>query len=56
MLCNTGLPDYYLKCFINFVIMDNFNVNESYQAIEFFLNQAKCKNISASKPYMPGES
>ena len=45
----TGLLDHYLKSYEDFVIMGDFNANESNPAMETFLNQHKCKNIIKSK-------
>ena len=45
----TGLLDHYLKPYEDFVIMGNFNANESNPAMETFSNQHKCKNIIKSK-------
>ena len=45
----TGLLDHYLKSYEDFVIMGDFNANESNPAMETFLNQHKCKNIVKSK-------
>ena len=40
-----GLLDHYLNSYEDFVIMGDFNANESNPAVETFLNQHKCKNI-----------
>ena len=45
----TGLLNYYLKSYEDYVIMGDFNANESNPAMETFLNQHKCKNIIKSK-------
>ena len=46
----TGLLDHYLtKSYEDFVIMGDFNANESNPAMETFLSQHKCKNIIKSK-------
>ena len=45
----TGLLDHYLKSYEDFVIMGDFNANESNPAMETFLNQHKCKSIVKSK-------
>ena len=45
----TGLLDHYLTSYEDFVIMGDFNANESNPAMETFLNQHKCKNIIKSK-------
>ena len=45
----TGLLDHYLKPYKDFVIMGDFNANESNPAMETFLSQHKCKNIIKSK-------
>ena len=45
----TGLLDHYLKSYEDFVIMGDFNANESNPAMETFLNQHRCKNIIKSK-------
>ena len=45
----TGLLDHYLKSYEDFVIIGDFNANESNPAMETFLNQHKCKNIIKSK-------
>ena len=37
----TGLLDHYLKSYEDFVIMRDFNANESNPAMETFLNQHK---------------
>ena len=39
----TGLLDDYLKCYDDFVIVGDFNANESNPAMENFLNEHKCK-------------
>ena len=38
-----GLHDHYLKSYEDFVIMADFNANESDPAMGTFLNQHKCK-------------
>ena len=45
----TGLLDHHLNSYEDFVIMGDFNANESNPAMETFLNQHKCKNIIKSK-------
>ena len=45
----TVFLDHYLKSYEDFVIMGDFNANESNPAMETFLNQHKCKNIIKSK-------
>ena len=45
----TGLLDYYYKSYEHFVIMGDFNANESNPSMETYLNQHKCKNIIKSK-------
>ena len=45
----TGVLDQYLKSYEDFVIMGDFNANESNAAAETFLNQHKCKNVIKSK-------
>ena len=45
----TGLLDRHLKSYEDFVIMGDFNANESNPAMKTFLNQHKCKNIIKSK-------
>ena len=45
----TDLLDHYLTSYEDFVIMGDFNANESNPAMETFLNQHKCKNIIKSK-------
>ena len=45
----TGLLDHYLKSYKDFVIIGDFSANESNPAMETFINQNKCKNISKSK-------
>ena len=47
----TGLLDHYPKSYKDFVIVNDFNANESNPAIETFLNQHKCKKIINSKTY-----
>ena len=37
----TGLLDHYLKSYEDFVIMDDFNANESHPAIETFLKSTQ---------------
>ena len=44
-----GLLDHYFKFSKDFVIMGDFNANESNPAMETFLSQHKCKNIIKSK-------
>ena len=41
----TGLLDHYLKSYKDFVIIGDFNGNESNPAMETFLIKHKCKNI-----------
>ena len=43
LLSITGLLDHYLKSYEDFVIMDDFNVNESNPAMESFLSQHNVK-------------
>ena len=45
----TNLLDHYLKSCEDFIIMGDFNANESNPAMETFLNQHKFKNIIKSK-------
>ena len=45
----TGLLDHYLKSYEDFVIMGDFNANESNPAMKTFLNQHKGKNTIKSK-------
>ena len=45
----TGLLDHYLKSYDDFVIMGDFNANESNPVMETFLNQHKLQNIIKSK-------
>ena len=47
----TGLLYHYLKSYKDFVIMGDFNANESNPSIENFLNQHKCINIVKNKIY-----
>ena len=48
----TVFLDHYLKSYEDFVIMGDFNANESNPAMETFLNQHKCKNIIREKHVM----
>ena len=41
----TSLLDHYLTIYEDFVIMGDFNINESNPVMETFLNQHNCKNI-----------
>ena len=45
----TSLLDHYLTIYKDFVIMGDFNVNESNPVMETFLNQHNCKNIIKNK-------
>ena len=45
----TGLLGHYLKSYEDFVIMGDFNANQSNPAMKTFLNQHKGKNIIKSK-------
>ena len=45
----TSLLDHYLTIYEDFVIMGDFNVNESNPVMETFLNQDNCKNIIKNK-------
>ena len=45
----TSLLDHYLTIYEDFVIMGDFNVNESNPVMETFLNQHNCKNIIKNK-------
>ena len=45
----TGLFDHYRKSYKDFVIMGDFNANESNPAMETLLNKQKCKNMIKSK-------
>ena len=45
----TGLLDHFLKSYEDFVIMGDFNANESNSTMETFLSQHKSKNIIKSK-------
>ena len=45
----TNLLDTYLKTYEDFIIMGDFNINESNPVMETFLNQNNCKNIIKSK-------
>ena len=45
----TSLLDHYLTIYKDFVIMGDFNVNESNPVMETFLNQHNCKNINKNK-------
>ena len=44
----TGLLDHYLKSSEDFVLMGDFNTNESNSVKETFLSQHKCKNLIKS--------
>ena len=45
----TDLLDHYLTSYEDFVIMGDFNANESNPAMETFLKQHRCKNIIKGK-------
>ena len=44
----TGLLDHYLKSSEDFVLMGDFNTNQSNSVKETFLSQHKCKNLIKS--------